>query len=271
MGALGQFWHNFVTALWNGLPKADDLALFLLRLAELLVIGALTLWLARRVKGWAARLLGRSRIAPNVIALLGNVVFVLIVLLGVSWLLSTFGASWTALLTSLGVLTVALSLSLQDVLKNFVSGVYLLVEQPFSIGDQVVVKGVAGEVQGIDIRTTILRTEEGLQVLVPNNVVFTEVLTNRSAYDTRRVVLNLEDVRVEFGSLSRLVNEALEPFPSIAHTPAPKVTIHKVAGETATIGIEYWQRGHAAILPEVLARLRGAFPGANITVTTDAT
>ena len=62
-----------------------------------------------------------------------------------------------------------------------------------------------------------------------------------------------------------------EPFsfsiaPTIARTPAPKVTIQKVAGETATIAVEYWQQGSDAILPEVLARLKATFPEANITV-----
>jgi small-conductance mechanosensitive channel len=267
MGVLKDFWESFRTGLLNGLPGGSDLARFLLQLVKLVLIGSITLYVARRIKNWAARLLGRSRIAPNVIALSGNIVFVLVLLLGFSWLLAAFGASWTAVLASLSVATVAISLSLQDVLKNFVAGIYLLLEQPFKIGDQLVVKGVSGQVEGIEIRTTILRTEEGLQVLIPNNVIFTEVLTNRSAYDTRRVALQLANVAAPFADLSRLVNEALAEFEQIERTPAPKLAIQKVEGDATTLTVEYWQRGAGAPLTTVLAKLKAAFPGADIAVT----
>ncbi len=267
MGVLREFWESFRTGLVNGLPGGNDLARFLLQLSKLVLIGTLTLYVARRIKDWAARLLGRSRIAPNVIALSGNMVFVLVLLLGFSWLLAALGASWTAVLASLSVATVAISLSLQDVLKNFVAGIYLLLEQPFKIGDQLVVKGVSGQVEGIEIRTTILRTEEGLQVLIPNNVIFTEVLTNRSAYNTRRVALQLTNVTAPFADLSRLVSEALAEFELIERTPAPKLTIQKVNGESTTLAVEYWQRGDGAPLVAVLARLKETFPGADIAVT----
>lgn len=267
MDLLRDFWESFRTGLLRGLPGGNDLAAFLIQVIKFALIGALTLYVAQRVKRWAGRLLGRSRIAPNVIALSANGAFVLVLLLGFSWLLAALGASWTAVLASLSVATVALSLSLQDVLKNFVAGVYLLLEQPFKIGDQLIVKGVSGRVEGIEIRTTILRTEEGQQVLIPNNVIFTEVLTNRSAYDTRRVVLQLANVGASFDDLNRLANEALAEFEQIARTPAPKLTIQKVNGDTATLTVEYWQHGEGAPLTDVLARLKEVFPGAEITVS----
>jgi small conductance mechanosensitive channel len=266
MEALRQFWDSFRDGLLNSLPGGDELARFLIQLLKVAVIVGITLWVAQRAKTWAARLLGRARVPPNVIALLGNGVFVLAILFGLSWLLAALGATWTAVLASLSVVTLAFGLALQDLLKNFVAGVYILLEQPFKIGDQVVVKGVGGAVEGVDIRTTVLRTEEGLRVLVPNNVVFTEIVTNRSAYDTRRVALQLGDARVDFNDLSRLVNDALAPFEAIVRTPAPKVTIQKVNDGSATIGLEYWQRGAGANLSEVIARLKERFPAATITV-----
>ncbi len=267
MDLLRDFWESFWTGLMSGLPGGTDLANFLIQLLKIVLIGAITLYAARTIKRWVARILGRSRLAPNVIALVGNAIVVLVVIFGVSWLLAAFGASWAALLASLSVVTVAISLSMQDLLRNFVAGIYVLLEQPFKIGDQLVVRGVAGEVEGIELRTTILRTEEGLQVLVPNNVIFTEVLTNRSAYGTRRMALQLANVTAPFADLSRMVNDALGEFEQIERTPAPKLSIQKVNGDTATLAVEYWQHGEGAPLPAVLAALRQTFPGADITVT----
>ena len=188
-------------------------------------------------------------------------------MIGISWLLAAFGASWTALIASFSAATVAISLSLQDVLRNYVAGIYLLVEQPFKIGDQVEVKGVTGQVEGVEFRMTILRSEAGVQVLVPNNVIFTEVLTNRSAYGTRRVALQLTNVTAPFADLAGMVNEALDEFEQIERKPAPKLTIQKVNGDSATLAVEYWQRSEGAPLPAVLAKLKETFPGADITVT----
>ncbi|HEY8599647.1 MAG TPA: mechanosensitive ion channel domain-containing protein [Thermomicrobiales bacterium] len=268
MQLLREFWDSFRAGLLSGLPGGNDLARFLIQLLKIVIIGAITLTVARRVKIWSGRLLGRARVAPNVIALLGNAGFALALLFGISWLLAALGANWTAVLASLSAITVALGLALQDVLKNFVAGIYILLEQPFKIGDRIMIKTVSGEVEGVDIRTTTLRTEEGLRVIVPNNVVLTEIVTNHSAYDTRLVALQLADARVSFQDINRLVHEALAPFPEIVQVPAPRVTIQKATEEQATIGLEYWQRGEGAALPDVIDRLNDVFPDATITVTT---
>lgn len=267
MGALREFWDSFRAGLLTGLPGGSDLARFLLQLLKIAVIGAVTLAVARRAKVWSGHLLNRARLAPNVVALLGNAGFALTLLLGLSWLLAALGATWTAVIASLSAVTVTLGLALQDVLKNFVAGIYLLLEQPFKIGDRIMVKGVSGAVEGIDIRTTTLRTEDGMRVIVPNNVVLTEVVTNRSAYDTNQVALQIADTRVEFQEINERVQAALAPFPAIVQVPAPRVTIQKATDEQATLSLEYWQRGDGAALPDVLSQLRTAFPDATITVT----
>src|SRR5215211_3148152 len=113
MDQLREFWQSFWTGLRNSMPSGDDLAWFLIQVIKVALIGTITLYAAQLIKRWVTRLLGRSRLAPNVIALTGNAIIVVVVVLGVSWLLAAFGASWTALLASLSVVTVAISLSLQ--------------------------------------------------------------------------------------------------------------------------------------------------------------
>jgi small conductance mechanosensitive channel len=264
---LREFWESFRTGLLNGLPGGQDLARFLIQVTKLAVIAVLTLAVAGRARQWSMRLLGRARVAPNAIALLGNGVFVLALLFGISWLLAALGANWAAVVASLSAVTVALGLALQDVLKNFVAGIYLLIEQPFKIGDRIAVKGIGGQVEGVGIRTMVLRTDEGMRVMVPNNTVFTEIVTNRSAYDTRHVALQIADTRVDFAEMGALVDEALARFDGIVRNPAPKLTIQKATDELATIGLDYWYRGAETPLAEVIAGLQGRFPEATITVT----
>src|ERR687893_213895 len=98
------------------------------------------------------------------------VLVVALVVVGVVLMLPSFGVDWAGLLTLVGAAGLAISLSMQDLLKNVIAGIYILMEQPFRIGDRISVKEVTGIVQGIELRTTLLCTEESLQVVVPNGV-----------------------------------------------------------------------------------------------------
>jgi small conductance mechanosensitive channel len=86
------------------------------------------------------------------------------------------GIHIAALATIVGALGLAVSLSLQDVAKNFVAGLYLLMERPFERGDRIVVRTFAGQVEVVDLRTTTLRTDDGQHVIVPNTIVLSEIV-----------------------------------------------------------------------------------------------
>jgi small-conductance mechanosensitive channel len=97
---------------------------------------------------------------------------------GLLWGVEVLGVSPTALVAGFGVLGLAASLALQDILKSFCAGVYLLFERPFLIGDEIKVKEFQGRVVDIGIRTTVLHTEDGREVLVPNSVVLADIVVN---------------------------------------------------------------------------------------------
>src|SRR5207302_2205674 len=102
------------------------------------------------------------------------------VTVGILVVLGILGFNSTGLLTLAGAVGLAFSLAIQDILKNFFSGIYLLLERPFRVGDTIRVKDQQGVVENIGVRTTELRTSENVQVLVPNAVVFAEVVTNHT-------------------------------------------------------------------------------------------
>ena len=106
-------------------------------------------------------------------------------------LLNKLGFHTTGILTLLSAFTVAIGLALQDVMRNFISGLFMLAEKPFAVGDRVSVRNQEGTVQGIDIRTTMLRTDDGSLLMVPNSMMFTEILRNESRYNMRTVRYNI--------------------------------------------------------------------------------
>jgi small-conductance mechanosensitive channel len=246
----------------------DPLVNLLFDLSRALVVLLIALFLARLLKRWVVRLFARSRISLNIGVLVGNMLQVLVIVLGLTPFAAVFGLDWAALVTVLGAVGLGLSLAMQDLLKNVVAGIYILIEQPFKIGDRISVKDATGVVRSIELRTTILNTDEGLQVVVPNNMVLNEIVTNRSASNLQRQVVVIQVANGSPTDTTNQVNAALRDFTDIAASPAPVVALEGVTDGTARFRVEYWMPlgTQLAITPRVVEALQARFPNANVTV-----
>lgn len=154
-------------------------------LGRALAVVLITLYLARRVRHWFERVTQRTGADPNTRLAVGRLLSVTVLVVGAATVLDTFGIPLSAVVTFVGVVGLAISLALQDILKNFFAGLYLLFERPFRLGDVIAVKDQRGVVETIGIRTTTLRTEENVQILIPNMTIFAEVVMNRTHYRPR--------------------------------------------------------------------------------------
>jgi len=161
------FIENLTAELLNYLPRLASAAIALLLSFALAV-------LARKVVRWLLR-----RADPEVQLFSSRATYIGVLVGGVLLALSVSGLHIAALATLLGAAGLAVSLSLQDVAKNFVAGLYLLMERPFRRGDQIIVRTFTGRVEGIDLRTTTLRTDDGQQVIVPNTIILSEIVLKR--------------------------------------------------------------------------------------------
>src|SRR5689334_11099102 len=95
---------------------------------------------SRYAKRMVRRMLIRAHLPLNTVALLGNATTFVVVIIAFAFILSIWGVPTTAVVTSLSLATAGIVLAFQDVLKNFIAGIYLLVERPFNIGDRVKVR-----------------------------------------------------------------------------------------------------------------------------------
>ena len=93
------------------------------------------------------------------------------------------------IIATLGLGSVAIGFAFQDIFKNFLSGILILIQQPFQIDDQIIVGEHEGTVEKIDIRTTKILTYTNERVLIPNSEVFTSAVRVRTAFDRRRTDL----------------------------------------------------------------------------------
>jgi small conductance mechanosensitive channel len=129
---------------------------------------------------WSGRAMRRARVDTGTEILVKRGLVVAFVVATVLVVLGILGVSAVSLVAVAGAVGLAFSLAVQDILKNFFAGVYLLLERPFRVGDTIQIKDQKGVVENIGVRTTLLRTPENVLVLVPNALVFAEVVTNHT-------------------------------------------------------------------------------------------
>jgi small-conductance mechanosensitive channel len=231
-----------------------------------IVIAVVAFVLGRRLRSTTVRLVEqRSRLDAAGALLAGRLVYLTILVFAGFWILNLWGSGITPLVTVLGVAGIAVSLALQDVLRNLFAGFYLLIERPFTIGDFIEVAGTSGAVENIDLRLTVLRTLDGFRVTVPNATVFTSVITNQSSPAGRSwlLVVTLPPAAASLDGLQRAVERVA------AHTMPeglpPAVVLQSLSEKGAVAHVRLNVPDITAVSAAMLA-LRAELPLARVSL-----
>src|ERR1700682_4905600 len=208
--------------------------------AAVIILVAFSL-LARLVRLLADKDVRRVKADPQVALLVNRIVFLAALVIGVIAAFSEIFGSPTLVFGGFGFLALAFSLAFQDILKNFIAGMFLLVERPFRLRDEITVDTHTGMVENIQMRTTTLRTTEGEQVLVPNSLVYTGTIINRTRYPARLFTLTAKvPDSVAVDGLVERVREQLKSRPDIAKDPPPHVGFQPSVDGGLTLEVRYW-------------------------------
>jgi small-conductance mechanosensitive channel len=133
----------------------------------------------------------------------------LLVMISSITLLSLFSVNVNALIAALGVGGLALSLAAQDTLSNVISGIMIMVDQPFRVGDRIEIQnlGTWGDVVDIGLRSTRIRTRDNRMVIVPNNTISTDQIVNYT-YPDPRYRIQIE-IGIGYGQDVKMVRKVL--------------------------------------------------------------
>ena len=176
-----------MTEVWETLRTfvSGELARSGLRAAVALAIGLVVILLIRRA-------LGRTRrLHPQHLLLIRRGLSYLVVVLAVAWALRELGFELGTLLGAAGLLTVALGFASQTSVSNVISGLFLIGERPFVVGDIINVGDTTGEVVSVDLLSVKLRTYDNLMVRIPNESMLKSNVTNLTQYPIRRADLQI--------------------------------------------------------------------------------
>lgn len=170
-----------------------------------------------------------------------RLVFYVIVLLFAVAALREAGFSLDVVLGAAGILTVAIGFASQTSASNMISGLFLLVEKPFEIGDVIEADATIGEVVGIDMLSVKLRTPDNLYVRIPNETLIKTRVVNRSRFPIRRLDLTVgiayaEDVeRVE-----ALLLKLAEKNSVCLEEPKPFVLVTAFGPSSVDLQFSFW-------------------------------
>ncbi|HEX6548087.1 MAG TPA: mechanosensitive ion channel domain-containing protein [Candidatus Dormibacteraeota bacterium] len=145
-------------------------------------------FLARLLRDWVGGWLVRHHVSGDAVALGRRVVYVTLLLIGTLAALSITFQSGNLTLAGIVVATVIASFGVQDVLRNYVSGYYVLLEGHLRVGDTIDINGHVGVIEDIRLRVSLLRSEDGSLAVVPNAELFnsTVIVVPPEALRTRR-------------------------------------------------------------------------------------
>jgi small conductance mechanosensitive channel len=145
------------------------------------------------------------------------------------------------LIQVLGIGSVAIGFAFRDVLQNFLSGILLLLSEPFRVGDQIVYGSFEGTVEEIQTRATFLRTYDGRRIVIPNARLFTEPVLVNTAFAERRVECDIGiGMGDDIGRARNLMLETLRGLEGVLPEPAPEVLVISLADSSVKLRTRWW-------------------------------
>ena len=153
--------------------------------------------------------------------------------------LGKFGITIAPFIAAFTALAFGASFAIQGPISNFGAGLLIIITRPFVVGNTIMVKGVSGVVEEIQLGATILTDEDGVRITIPNKHIVGEIIHNSEQW---RIVES--KVGISYNSdhkaAIRIINRTLDKFEEVSKDPAPHVGIHEFADSSINIGFRYW-------------------------------
>lgn len=258
---IGQIFAEYWTDL-QLIKKAPQIGIAII----ILIIGLVA---ARLIKSLVARALNYREADEEVTVLVARIVQWVLVSIGILIAADQIGLDITALLTGLGILGFTLGFALQDVSKNFIAGMLILIQQPFKLGDKVEISGFTGTVLAVNLRDTELRAVDGLNVRIPNGDVFTSSIINYSHTQSRRIQISTGvTTNSDLEQVRQTALEAIKSINGVLDNPAVDFHFTSFGENSIDLTIYYWydesKTGYSGALDSGITSLKIAFDKAGI-------
>ena len=210
------------------------------------IFAAIAIYLVGRIvvrilTGLLEKLMVRAKVDATLSSFLSNIAHYVLITFVVLMALESLGVDTTSLAAIMGAAGLAVGLALQSSLSNFASGVMIILFKPFRVGDFIEAADVSGTVEEISIFSTLMKTGDNKQIIVPNGSIYSGNIINYSAKPTRRIDMVVgcgygDDLRAVKAFLTILV----ETDERILKDPAPVVAVSELGDSSVNFVVRPW-------------------------------
>lgn len=249
-----------------------DLGVATLQFVAVMLIAMLVVrWMRRRVRPRFS-----AAPSPRLTVVAENGVAAAVYVVALTIVLALWGLTWSGIVTALSISTVAVLFGFQDLLRSVVGGMLVMFERPFALGDRIKIRDIEGRVERIDLRTTVIRADNGDRIAVPNALVFSDPVINRSPNRVSRILL-VSGIDGDPADVRRRAELAFAGVPGLDNPPSisvrtqqgkwrgRRVSTEDIGARATGLRIAWSGDGAQETEIDVRRKLQAAFPNARIT------
>jgi len=249
------------------IPGAIGFATNILLALVIFIVGS---WIAGRVGKFVTGLGNRyEKLDSTLFTFLGSLARYVILAFVFIAVLNRFGVETTSIVALLGAAGLAVGLALQGAMSNLAAGVMLMIFRPYKVGDFVDAAGTFGNVEEITLFTTVMRTFDHQQIIIPNGKIWGEQIINHSHHEVRGVDFLFG---ISYGSdidlARRTIDKVLADHPHILADPAPFVEIETLNNSSVDFRVRPFVNGanYFDVLYSVPEQMKKAFDAAGVSI-----
>jgi small conductance mechanosensitive channel len=240
-----------------------------INIALALVIFIIGRMIASIIVSLVEKLLAKAKMELILINFISSIVSAALTLFIIVAALDQLGVDTTSLIALMGAAGLAVGLALQGSLQNFAAGVMLIIFRPFKAGDFVDAGGTSGTVETIKIFSTVLKTPDNREVIVPNGSIYGGTITNFSARATRRIDMVFgigygDDIR----KAKNVIKGILESDERVLKDPEPLIAVGELGDNSVNFNVRPWVNSgdYWAVLFDLNERVKLAFDEKGISI-----
>jgi small conductance mechanosensitive channel len=224
----------------NGIDSSTVVAL-----GKNIVIALVIFYVGRMVVGLVVRGLRRvmqkQEVDKTLETFICNLVRMALLVVVVIAAIGALGIQTTSFIAIFGAAGLAVGLALQGSLSNFAAGVLIVLFRPYRVGDYIEAAGISGSVEQVQILTTVLKTPDNKQIIVPNSQVMDSIITNYSANDTRRVDMVVGvSYSDDLDKVRSILEELVAAEERILDDPACTIAVSELADSSVNFVLRPW-------------------------------
>ena len=197
--------------------------------------------IARALSNGIRKVMAAREVDKILETFVSNLVYWALLIVVIIAAIDRLGIETTSLIAVMGAAGLAVGLALQGSLSNFAAGVLIVIFRPYRVGDFVEAAGISGSVEQVQILTTILKTPDNKQIIVPNSAIMSSIITNYSANDTRRVDLTIGvSYDDDLDKVQKTLEEIVSADDRILKDPACVIRVHELADSSVNFVVRPW-------------------------------